>query len=120
MRKAPPNKDYMLNLLFTFNPEHPVFAKDYVKPRPAEKGVVDFNVAQVRNDDGFYDGLPIYTGSGSKRARLLDLAVYPLSRDEARLAKLRWKMEQIEASISVISGRVQDAHNANRISGNLG
>ena len=34
MRKKPPNKDYMINLLFTFNPEHPIFAKDYVKPRP--------------------------------------------------------------------------------------
>ena len=109
MRKTPPNKDYMINLLFTFNPEHQVFAKDYVKPRPRDYDVAEANLAEVRNDDGFYDGLPIYSRTGSKRARLINLAATAANPDEVKLAKLARQKEKIEANMRKIHERRADA-----------
>ena len=99
----------MLNLLFTFNPEHPVFAKDYVKPRPQDEDVGVANLAQVRNDDGFFDDLPMYSGTGSKRARIINLAATVANPDEVKLAKLARRKEKIEAHMRKIQERRTDA-----------
>ena len=100
----------MLNLLFTFNPEHPVFAKDYVKPRPQDEDVGGVaNLALVRNDDGFFDDLPMYSGTGSKRARIINLATTVANPDDVKLAKLARQKEKIEANMQKIQEKRTNA-----------
>ena len=99
----------MLNLLFTFNPEHPVFAKDYVKPRPQDEDVGVANLAQVRNDDGFFDDLPMYSGTGSKRARIINLATTVANLDVVKLAKLARQKKKIEANMQKIQEKRTNA-----------
>ena len=66
IKKKPPNREWLLNMLHTFTPDHAFFTKGFVKKqymRQAEQGSDDD--AGLANDDGFFDGLPLYSGSAS-------------------------------------------------------
>ena len=67
IRKKPPQFSWMLLILSTLEPNHAIFAKDYVNPRKtvAEEQLVD-------GYDGFYDSLPLVHGHKGRTLNLTD------------------------------------------------
>ena len=55
--KKPPNKEWLLFMLATMNPESEIFRKDYVKPKVTRAGAPDPDL--VDNTDEWFSGLPV-------------------------------------------------------------
>ena len=50
-----PDKQWILDVISTLNPNHAIFQKGYVPEKTEE---AETRTVYVRNDDGLYDGLP--------------------------------------------------------------
>ena len=88
--KQPPNARWMLVVLATLNPMHPVFNKDYVFER--KKAKAEAAEQRLDNSDGFFTGLPLVDLRGTRR--FFDMTSKEaklgatLHRAQARLTKL--------------------------------
>ena len=58
IKQHPPNKEWMLGVLSTLDPQNELFTKAYVKPRPDCKPADTKNT--VKNVGGFFTGLPVH------------------------------------------------------------
>ena len=56
IEKLPPNKNFLLCLLFNLEPRHEVFEKAYKKPKKARMNI--YEEMQIVDDSNFFDGLP--------------------------------------------------------------
>ena len=54
--KKPPNKEWLLHMLATMNPDSEIFQKDYLKPKVCHTGLEDPGL--VDNPDDWFTGLP--------------------------------------------------------------
>ena len=54
--KKPPNKEWLLYMLATMNPENEIFKKDYIKPKVSS--VIGANPDLVANTDNWFTDLP--------------------------------------------------------------
>ena len=67
IRKKPPQVQWMMLILSTLEPNHAIFAKDYVNPKKtvAEEELVD-------GYDNFYEGLPLVHGHKGRMLNLMN------------------------------------------------
>lgn len=56
IKKRPPHVDWMALVMGFIKPNHEIFQKHYVAPKPQRKNAVE--PYMVDNEDGFYDNLP--------------------------------------------------------------
>ena len=56
IKARPPCLTWMLAILSTIQSNHPIFAKDYIKPKPMKQGIVQ---GQVPDPHSFFTGLPV-------------------------------------------------------------
>ena len=57
IKKNPPSKVWLLQVLATIDPDHLLFTKEYRKPTKQQQ--VQVQETMVNNSDGFFSGLPI-------------------------------------------------------------
>jgi hypothetical protein len=98
--KFPPDSKWLVSLLYTMNPKHPIFAKDYVRPNKRAKQAEEEQY--VTNEDGFYDSLPISKHATRKRGIKLNAAPI-LSRKE----KFDRKMSELKSRMDTNTNRIQ-------------
>lgn len=55
--KKPPNKEWLLYMLATMNPENEIFRKDYVKPKNSQLNI-DEDPDLVANTENWFSDLP--------------------------------------------------------------
>lgn len=87
IRSKPPNATWMLNVLFTFDENHAFFAKAWLKPKKVKANAAGAP-SLLKNDDGFFTGLPEYKGKSTKsKVDLSKQAAGYLSPEEKLLQK---------------------------------
>ena len=52
------NTEWLVQVLHCINPGHVIFAKDYIYERPAKARAMNA-LPLLKNDDGFFDNLPL-------------------------------------------------------------
>ena len=79
IRKKPPQVQWMILILSTLEPNHAIFAKDYVNPKKtiAEEEFVD-------GYDDFYEGLPLVHGHKGRMLNLMD----PQAQKQKKLQRM--------------------------------
>lgn len=84
IEKRPPGIFWQLSIIATINPNHYLFAKDYVKPRvrPAERRVP---AGCIPNFNGFFDGLPV---SASKKKKTMTFGPSKHAREELAMQRM--------------------------------
>ena len=87
-------------LLSTVDPEHPVFAKDYMAPR--RQSLANAFEVKIPNPDGFFDGLPQHMTAkrGKRRISLL-------SKEQAskmKRAKAKYQIAVMQARYENLAG----------------
>ena len=88
--QRPPCKLWMLTVLGVIEPGHPIFDRNYVKPRrDLDLPTLDFSVANV---GGFFDGLPAVDGSKTRGRGRMNFMPKEL--------KERHKIERLKARLS--------------------
>ena len=55
VKKLPPNKNWLLTVLFNLNPDHEVFSKTYRKPRQSKMNM--YQKVEVVDTNGFFSDL---------------------------------------------------------------
>lgn len=71
--KKQPAVDWLLLVLGTLDPDHKIFAKNYVAPIKDRERQKDHGIF-VNNFDGFFSGLPSLKSKGRIRIMILDPA----------------------------------------------
>ena len=57
IKRLPPNKNWLLTLLFNLEPEHEVFTKGYKKPKQSRMNM--YEEIEVDDYDNFFEGLEL-------------------------------------------------------------
>ena len=68
--RKPPNPDWLLAMISTMDPNCEIFRKNYVRPKVPRPGLeYDFD-DMVSNPEGWFDDLPLATGSKKSKTAL--------------------------------------------------
>ena len=109
--RKPPNTEWLLAMLSTMDPEHAIFAKDYVCPRSNRNSDYDGdNADMVENVDGWFDGLPVAKQRRGAPIKLVTgssaaAEANKLHRLQAKSAALQEKIQQYEQRVASNSHR---------------
>ena len=100
LRKFPADADWMVGILYTIKPAHPIFSKSYVVPK---KVTAILEEKKPDLDAAFFAGLPL---SKTKKRSTCTLGVPRLSkleREQQRIAKLEEKfaMQQKKTAFQI-------------------
>ena len=87
--KHTPDKDWLVNVLATLDPENEIFNKDYVPP-PIRKRMKDIETIVLRNE--LFEGLPLST-SKNKSRRLKIVSEAFAAEKASRLKEMRRNIE---------------------------
>ena len=98
--KSPPSIAWQLMILATINPDHGVFAKDFIKPQRA-RPASNVSALSVPNVDGFFDGLPVSKSKG-KRMALMTKEM----REQVKREKMEKRLQQLQEQL----GRPSENH----------
>ena len=101
VKEAPPNKEWLLGMLSTFDNRNELFSKSYVKPKMDFRGNVIDDEDLVDNDEGFFDDLP-----PAKKVRKNGM-VFGGNKEVAKQKKVR-KLQQQMARLSAQMVRLAD------------
>ena len=96
-----PDKDWMVNILSTLNPDDEIFRKDYVAP-PVRKRAKDIETIILPNH--LFENLPKSTSK--VKARRLKIASEAFAAEKA--ARLKETQKEIFAQIAEHEERVED------------
>lgn len=91
--EKPPSAPWLLALLSTMDPNHVIFNKDYVKPKPVRVSDQE-DVCFVDNPNDFFTGLPVLS-RGSKKGHIKFTA--PVNSSQQKLIRYQQQMEQLQA-----------------------
>lgn len=61
IKQKPPSVSWLIMILSSLDPNHEVFAKDYVRPKEEKQ---QYSSQMVYNPEGFFDGLPVAKKKG--------------------------------------------------------
>ena len=89
LRKFPADIDWMVGILYTIKPEHPIFSKSYVVP----KKVTAMAMKKPDLDATFFAGLPLSKMKRKTNCTLGAPRLSKLEREQQRIAKLEEKLE---------------------------
>ena len=88
--------DWLLTILAQLEEDHPIFARDYVRPKKVLEDAVP-SQHMVENRNGHFDGLPVRAMRAGGRATNLSSkkqkTALKLQQQEARYAKLERQMQ---------------------------
>ena len=101
VKEAPPNKEWLLGMLSTFDNRNELFSKSYVKPKMDFRGNVMDDEDLVDNDEGFFDDLP-----PAKKVHKNGM-VFGGNKEVAKQKKVR-KLQQQMARLSAQMVRLAD------------
>ena len=101
VKQFPPNKEWSLGMLSTFDNQNELFGKSYVKPKVDARGNEVPDLDTVDNRDDFFTGLPV--AKKSKKRNVMVFTDKGVSR-QAQLAKKQKQAEKLQADIARLNG----------------
>lgn len=84
-----PEKEFMLKIISTADPDNDIFKKNYVPPK-----VVQEHDLQIQNDDRFFDDLP--TIDPKKRSKRTKLKFMTKARHESNIKRMKEAKKKID------------------------
>ena len=108
LARKPPNTEWLLAMLSTMDPNHGIFAKDWVRPRVNRAAEYDGDTDMVENIDGWFDGLPVAKQRRGAPIKLVQgnsaaAEAHRLQRMQEKSAALQMKIQQHHAKMARLS-----------------
>ena len=97
-------------MLATMDPNRPIFAKDYVKPRGRSDGSAGEDTDMVENSDGYFDGLPVAKHHRGAPLKLTN----QVTTDQSKLRRMMLQFETINNRIWKQKQKVYGAASVHR------
>ena len=103
--KHVPDKNWMLVIIATLNPDHALFQKDYVPPKTEQEMEA---IQYVRNEDNFWSGLPKLYKTKDIKAKHVTAILSKEDRLQAKIQKAERQQAKKDSSIAKMKAELED------------
>ena len=97
--RKPPNKEWLVAMLATMEPDNPIFRKDYVKPKPVSRfAELEQPDDTMENVDEFFSGLPLAVPKKGSKATI--------RFNESTAASEQHKLRKMQMQKAILDSRI--------------